>query len=138
MTSMAVPRNSSRHAIFDNRSTNATDVPNVTVGTNDALCGIERHTLRPDSLNQICRGIAIQWVDTTQVFLNTRRFAGRIESVHPKQFGRPIGEAIRFKGPASHIGETLPFGKIKFTSLQLLGLATEMLFRRFAFVNIHA
>src|ERR1700722_11943432 len=70
--------------VFDNRNTNAANVPDLTVGTNDALCGIEGRSLRQDALNQVCHGLAIMGVDTVQVFLNTRRFAGRIESVHSK------------------------------------------------------
>ena len=77
-------------------------------------------------------------MDTIQVFLNTWRFAGRIESVHPKEFGRPIVEAVGIEGPASHVGKTLPFGKMKLASLQLLGVAAELFFRRFALVNIQA
>ena len=77
-------------------------------------------------------------MNTIQVFLNARRFAGRIESVHPKQFGGPIVEAARIEGPASHVGKALSFGKIKLTSLQLLGVAAELFFRRFALVNIQA
>src|SRR5260370_16198846 len=77
-------------------------------------------------------------MNTIEVFVNARRFAGRIESVHPKYFGRPIVEAVRIKGPASHVGKTLPFGKIKLASLQLLGVAAELFFRRFALVNVQA
>src|SRR5271170_3157922 len=70
--------------IFDNRSTDAADVPDLTVGTNDALCGIEGRSFRQDSLDQVCHGLAIVWMDTIQVFVNARRLTGRIESVHPK------------------------------------------------------
>jgi hypothetical protein len=34
------------------------------------------------------------------------------------------------------VGKTLPFGKIKLASLQLLGVAAELFFRRFAVLNI--
>src|SRR4029077_837569 len=47
-------------------------------------------------------------------------------------------EAVGIEGPASHVGKTLPFGKIKLASLQLLGVAAELFFRRFALVNIQA
>src|ERR1700741_1814357 len=67
--------------VFDNRSTDAANVPDVTTGTNDAICGIEGRSFRQDSLDQVCHGLAILCVDTIQVFLNTRWFAGRIESV---------------------------------------------------------
>src|SRR5260370_42478123 len=36
------------------------------------------------------------------------------------------------------MGKTLPFGKIKLASLQLLGVAAELFFRRFALFNIQA
>src|SRR3984893_8666755 len=73
-----------RVLVFDNRSTDAANVPDLTVGTNDTLCSIEGRSFRQDSLDQVCHGLAIVWVDTIQVFLKTRRFAGRIESVHSK------------------------------------------------------
>src|SRR5882724_1025612 len=69
--------------VFDNRGTDATNVPDLTIGTHDALCCIEGRSFRQDSLDQVGHGLAILWVDTIQVFLNTGRFAGRIESVHP-------------------------------------------------------
>src|SRR5580704_9454718 len=124
--------------LFDNRSTDAANVPDLTVGTHDALCSIEGRSFRQDSLDQVRHGLAILWVDTIQVFLNTRRFACRIESVHSKYFGRPIVKAVGIKGPASHVGKALPFGKIKLASLQLLGVPAELFFRRFALINIQA
>src|SRR6266481_621378 len=69
--------------VFDKRNTDAAKVPDLTVGTNDALCSIEGRSFRQDSLDHVCHGLAILWVDTIQIFLNTRRFAGRIKSVHP-------------------------------------------------------
>src|SRR6202030_1015506 len=47
-------------------------------------------------------------------------------------------EAVAIESPASHVGKTLPFGKIKLASLQLFGVATELFFRRFALVDIQA
>ncbi len=70
--------------VFDNRDTDAANVPDLTIGTYDALCGIERRSFRQNSLDQVRHRLAVLWVDAIQVFLNTRRFAGRIEAVHPK------------------------------------------------------
>src|ERR1700722_6264834 len=53
-----------------------------------------------------------------------------------RYFGRPIVEAVWIEGPASHVAKTLPFGKIKLASLQLLGVPTKLLFRCFAFFHI--
>src|SRR5260221_582429 len=93
--------------VFDNRSTDAANVPDLTIGTHDALCGIEGRSFRQDSLNQLCHGLAILWVDAIQTFLNTRRFARRIESVHSKYFGRPIAEAVGLEDPAAHVRKRL-------------------------------
>src|ERR1700757_2527967 len=50
---------------------------------------------------------------------------------------RPVRETTRrVQNPASHVGKTLPFGKIKLASLQVLGVAAQLFFRRFAFLNI--
>src|ERR1700722_4406871 len=73
-----------RALVFDNRSTDAANVADLTVGANDALSSIEGRSFRQDTLNQVCHGLAIVWVDTIKVFLDIRRFAGRIESVHAK------------------------------------------------------
>ena len=70
--------------VFDNRSTDAANVPNLTVGTHDALGGIERRSVRQDSLDQVCHELAILWVDAIQVFLNSRRCASWLEAVNPK------------------------------------------------------
>src|ERR1700733_14182912 len=42
------------------------------------------------------------------------------------------------EGPASHVGKTLPFGKVKLASLQLFGVASELFFGRLALVDIQA
>src|ERR1700675_3604080 len=73
-----------RALVFDKRNTDAANVPDLTIGTHDALCSIEGRSFCQDPLDQVCHRLAIVWVDTIQVFLNTRRFAGRIESVHSK------------------------------------------------------
>src|SRR5258707_15396840 len=70
--------------VFDNRSTDAANVPDLTIGTHDALCGIEGRSVCQDSLDQVRHGLAILWVENIQVFLNSRRFASRIEPVYPK------------------------------------------------------
>ena len=70
--------------VFDDRSTDAADVPNLTIGSHDALGGIKARRFRQNSLDQLCHEPAILWVHTIQVFLNSRRFAGRLEAVHPK------------------------------------------------------
>ncbi|MFZ1973284.1 MAG: hypothetical protein WAU89_10590 [Candidatus Acidiferrales bacterium] len=70
--------------VFGYGSTDAANVPDLTIGTHDPFCGIEGRSFRQDSLHQLCHGLAILGVDTIQVFLNARRLAGRIESVHPK------------------------------------------------------
>src|ERR1700751_5650443 len=70
--------------VFDNRSTDAANVPDITIWAHDALCGIKGRTVRQDSLDEVCHGLAILRMDIIQIFPNTRRFAGRIESVHPK------------------------------------------------------
>src|SRR6266446_4484016 len=70
--------------VFDDRSTDAADVPNLTIGSHDALGGIKGRRSRENSLDQLCHELAILWVHTIQVFLNSRRIAGRLEAVHPK------------------------------------------------------
>jgi hypothetical protein len=70
--------------VFDNRSPDAVNVPNLTIGSHGALGDIEARSVRQDSLDQICHELAILRVDTIQVFLNSRRVGGRIESVNPK------------------------------------------------------
>src|SRR5262252_8598097 len=70
--------------VFDNRSADAADVPNLTIGSHDALGGIKARGFCQNSLDQLCHGLAILWVHAIQVYLNSRRFAGRLETVHPK------------------------------------------------------
>src|SRR6266404_3400705 len=93
--------------VFENRSTNAANVPNLTIATQDALGGIERRSVRQDSLDQVCHKLAILWVNAIQVFPNRRRCAGWLEAVNPKQFRRPVVEASSIEGPASHMGKGL-------------------------------
>src|SRR4029453_11073670 len=70
--------------VFDDRSTDAADVPNLTIGSYDALGGIKARGFRQNSRHQLCHELAILRVHPIQVFLNSRRFAGRLETVHPK------------------------------------------------------
>src|SRR4029453_10456369 len=70
--------------VFDDRSTDAADVPNLTIGSHDALGGIKARGFRQSSLDQLCHELAILRVHTIQVFPNSRRLAGRLETVHPK------------------------------------------------------
>src|SRR6202162_5058149 len=58
--------------VFDNGSTDAANVPDLTVGTNNALYSIEGRSFRQDPLDQVCHGLAILLVNTIQVFLNTK------------------------------------------------------------------
>src|ERR1700739_3626873 len=61
----------------------------------------------------------------------------RAVPVNAKNLFRPEQSAgPHIPGPASHVGQTLPFGKIKLASSQLLGVAAELFFRRFALLNI--
>jgi hypothetical protein len=117
---------------IDKQSTDAANVPKLTIGTNNALCGIKGRTFRQYSVDQVGHGLAILWVNAIQVLLDARRFAGRIESVYAKQFWRPIVESVGIEGPTSHVSKALPFGKVEFASLQLLGVAADQFFRRFA------
>src|SRR5580700_1758175 len=77
-------------------------------------------------------------MEQIQPFLNLRRFAAGIDSVHPKQFKRPVVKSARIEGPAPYVGKTLPFSKVKLASLQLTSVATELFFCRFALVHIQA
>src|SRR6266481_2868115 len=63
----------------------------------------------------------------------------RAVTVDAKSLFRPEQSAgPHIPGPASHVGKTLPFGKIKLASLQLLGVPAKLFFGRFALVNIQA
>src|SRR5262249_26441532 len=62
--------------VFDDRSTDAADVPNLTIRSHDALGGIKTRRFHQNSLDQLCHGHAILWVYTVQVFLNSRRLGG--------------------------------------------------------------
>src|SRR5216684_8787731 len=78
-------------------------------------------------------------MDACQVFLKARPFFRRIKTINVEKFMRPVRETTgRIEGPASHVSKALPFGKIKLASLQLLGVAAELFFRRFALVNVQA
>src|SRR4030095_5549052 len=70
--------------VFNDRSTDAADVPNLTIGSHDALGGIKGRRFRQKSLDQLGHELPILWVHTIQVFLNSRRMVGRLEAVHPK------------------------------------------------------
>src|SRR5690242_12808337 len=72
-----------QRSVFNDRSTDAADVPNLTIGPHDAFGGIKARRFRQNSLDQLCHELAILRVHTIQVFLNSRRFAGRLEAVHP-------------------------------------------------------
>src|SRR5713226_4590542 len=69
--------------VFDGRSADAANVPDLTIGSHNSLGGIEGRSFRRESIDEVRHGLAILWVDTIQVFLNSRRFAFRIETVHP-------------------------------------------------------
>src|SRR6185503_20465302 len=122
--------------VFDDRSPDEADVPNLTIGSHDALGGIKARRFRKDSRDQLCRELAILRVHALQVFLNCRRFAGKLEAVHPKEFGRPVVEPGRLKGPAAHVGKALPFGEIGLASLQLLGASAELFFGTFVILDV--
>src|SRR5689334_12794099 len=70
--------------VFDGRSADPPNVPNLTIGPHNAFGGIKGRSFRRESLDEVRHGLAILWMDIIQVFLNTRRFADRIETVHPK------------------------------------------------------
>src|ERR1700752_4463907 len=55
--------------IFDDRNTDAADVPNLTIGSHDALGGIKARGLRQNSRDQLRHELAILWVYPIQVFL---------------------------------------------------------------------
>src|ERR1700746_2664950 len=70
--------------VFNDRNTDAANEADLTIGTHDALGSIEGRPFGEDSIDQICHELAVLWVYAIQVLLNTRRLAGRFESVHPK------------------------------------------------------
>src|ERR1700720_2362434 len=63
--------------LFEDRNPDAANVSDLAIGPHDALGGIEGRSFRRESLDEIRHGLAILWVDTIQIFLNSRRFAVR-------------------------------------------------------------
>ena len=66
----------------EKRNTDATNVAYLAIGSHDALGGVERRIVRHQSVDQICHGLVVLRVYQTQIFLNARRLARRIETVH--------------------------------------------------------
>src|SRR6266576_396108 len=50
--------------VFDKRSPDATNVPNLPIRSHDAFGSIEARSVQQDSLDQVCHELAILWVDT--------------------------------------------------------------------------
>jgi len=73
-----------KQSVSDRTSAGAAIVPDLAIGSHNSLGGIEGRSFRRESLDEVRHGLAILWVDTIQVLLNSRRSAGRIEAVHPK------------------------------------------------------
>src|SRR5258708_31746041 len=71
--------------VVDKRNSDAANVPDLTIGTHDAFCGIEGRSFRQGSLDQVRHGLPILWMNTIEVFLNARRFAGRIERARSEE-----------------------------------------------------
>src|SRR5260370_22529774 len=84
--------------IVDKEHSDAANVADFTIGSHDALGGVKGRTFRYELLDQVGHGFAVLCVDTSQIFLNTRWFAGWIESVQPKYCGRPIEAAVAIEG----------------------------------------
>src|ERR1700723_892628 len=66
------------------RDTDASNVTDLAIGSHNALGGVEGHRLRHEPVDQVGHRFEVPWVDETQIFLNTRRLARRIETVHSK------------------------------------------------------
>src|SRR6266446_1349800 len=61
-------------------------------------------------------------MDQGEVFLKVGGFPGRIKTVHPQKFMRPVTEETRrVENPASRVGQPLPFGKVEFVQPQRVG-----------------
>src|SRR3984885_11030728 len=70
--------------VFGHRSPDAANVSDLAIRADHAFCDIEGRGFHREPLDEVRHELPILWVDTIQVFLNSRRFAVRIEAVHPK------------------------------------------------------
>src|ERR1700722_8823072 len=64
----------------DIRNTDATYVADLAIGSHDALGGVKGRSILHEPVDQFRHGFAVLWVDETQIFLNARRLARRIEA----------------------------------------------------------
>src|SRR6266478_9268674 len=71
-------------------------------------------------------------MDQGEVFLKVGGFPGRSKTVHAQKFMRPVTEETRrVESPTPHVGQPLPFGKVKFVPPQRVG---SFIARRLALV----
>ena len=69
---------------FGGRNADASNVPDLAIGPQKSLGGIGSRSFRREFLDEVRHRLAVLWMEPIQVFLNSRRFAGRVEAVHPK------------------------------------------------------
>src|SRR5579864_8516571 len=103
--------------VVEDWNTNASNIANRTVRSNDPLLYVATGTLRTHPLYGICHEVAVLRVNGGQVLLERRGFRLRVEAIDSKQFPRPIFKTPRrIESPAPRLTEALPLAEIKLAS----------------------
>src|ERR1700730_14690728 len=95
-------------------NTNASNIANRAVRSNDPLLYVATGTLFTHPLYGLCHEVAVLRVNGGPVLLERRGSLLRIEAIDLKQFPRPIfKKPRRIESPAPRMTETLPFCEIE-------------------------
>src|ERR1700731_1991711 len=108
--------------LVEDWNTNASNIANRAVRSNDPLLCVATGTLLTHPLYGLCHEVAVLRMNGGQILLERRGSLLRVEAIDLKQFPRPIfKKPRRIQSPASRLTEALPFCEIKLASLELLG-----------------
>src|ERR1700741_4959555 len=100
--------------VLEDWNTNASNIANRAVRSNDPLLYVATGTLLTYPLYGLCHEVAVLRVNGGQVLLDRRGSLLRVEAIDLKQFPRPIlKKTRRTESPAPRMTETLPFCEIK-------------------------
>src|SRR3984893_9402681 len=97
-------------SIFADGNADATNVPELAVGPDDAFLNVATGVFRQPFLDRSSHEFAVLWVDCPQVFRECGRPLVGVKSVDLEQLRRPIViKSGRIKCPASHVGKSFAF-----------------------------
>src|SRR5580700_10219963 len=100
------------------RNTHAAHAANLSISPHNPFREVECALVDQHRANSLFHERAICRMHESQIFLYGWRLAAWIKTIDPKQFRGPVFESSCVECPASHVGNALPFSKIKLAFLQ--------------------